>query len=183
MPSASVLVPALLVVLTLCPLAAAAGENQSQPVVEGTTAISAASLEARSATLGLRGAVVAGSSWREELLALVNQVRAQAGAPSLCLNEKLNVAAQSQSDSGVYAHTWNYIEGQQYDWNSLGQNIARGYGSVQSVFSAWFNEIPPNDGHRRNILNAKFNQMGAGWALGSNLWTQNFGLSSSEPCV
>ena len=36
------------------------------------------------------------------MLALVNQVRAQAGAPPVCYNAKLNTASQQQSDSGRY---------------------------------------------------------------------------------
>ena len=63
-----------------------------------------------------------------------------------------------------------------------GQNIAQGQTSVQQVFSAWYNESPPNDGHRLNILNRDFTQMGVGWTQGTNMWTQNFGRSSSEPC-
>ena len=51
------------------------------------------------------------------------------------------------------------------------------------MFNAWFNESPPNDGHRLNILNPAYNQMGAGLNTGFNyLWTQNFGQSSTEPC-
>eukprot|EP00929_Paragymnodinium_shiwhaense_P091338 TRINITY_DN5132_c0_g2_i2.p1 TRINITY_DN5132_c0_g2~~TRINITY_DN5132_c0_g2_i2.p1 ORF type:complete len:124 (+),score=16.88 TRINITY_DN5132_c0_g2_i2:384-755(+) len=122
-------------------------------------------------------------SWRNELLSYVNQVRDAAGAPRVCLNDKLNTAAQAQSDSGVYAHTWKYIERENYQRTRLGQNIASGFSSVHSVFSAWYNEVPPHDGHRRNILNPAFNQMGAGWDSRTGLWTQNFGTSTSEPCV
>eukprot|EP00929_Paragymnodinium_shiwhaense_P113627 TRINITY_DN81909_c0_g1_i1.p1 TRINITY_DN81909_c0_g1~~TRINITY_DN81909_c0_g1_i1.p1 ORF type:complete len:357 (+),score=49.37 TRINITY_DN81909_c0_g1_i1:76-1146(+) len=121
-------------------------------------------------------------SWRRELLSYVNQVRTAAGLSALGLNAKLNAAAQAQSDSGRYGHTWRYIENEDYTWSRLGQNIASGHSSVHSAFSAWYNEVPPHDGHRKNILNAAFNQMGAGWDGTSNLWTQNFGASSSEPC-
>lgn len=63
------------------------------------------------------------------------------------------------------------------------QNIARGQTSVAQVFGSWFNESPPNDGHRQNILSSELTQMGAGWNQGANLWTQNFGASDTEPCT
>eukprot|EP00929_Paragymnodinium_shiwhaense_P091340 TRINITY_DN5132_c0_g2_i4.p1 TRINITY_DN5132_c0_g2~~TRINITY_DN5132_c0_g2_i4.p1 ORF type:complete len:271 (+),score=44.05 TRINITY_DN5132_c0_g2_i4:75-887(+) len=129
----------------------------------------------------LRGSTA--MSWRSELLSYVNQVRDAAGLARVCLNAKLNSAAQAQSDSGVYAHTWKYIESEDYQRTRLGQNIASGFSSVHSVFSAWYNEVPPYDGHRRNILNPAFNQMGAGFDSRMGLWTQNFGTSTSEPCV
>lgn len=51
------------------------------------------------------------------------------------------------------------------------------------MFYDWFNEVPPNDGHRRNILTADFTQMGLGWTHSTNMWTQNFGGLTSEPCM
>jgi uncharacterized protein YkwD len=43
----------------------------------------------------------------------------------------------------------------------------------------FFNETPPNDGHRQNILNANFHQIGIGCAInnatGVYWWTQDFG--------
>ncbi len=123
-----------------------------------------------------------GVDWRGRLLELTNSERARFGRRPLCYNAKLNAASQRQSDSGVFEHTWAHINQQGYKWTSLGQNIARGYPSVDSVFSAWYNEVPPNDGHRKNILNPGFTQMGAGWNTGTNYWTQNFGASNSEPC-
>lgn len=64
-----------------------------------------------------------------------------------------------------------------------GQNIARGQVTPEEVFYDWFNEVPPNDGHRRNILTADFTQMGLGWTQSTNMWTQNFGGLTSESCV
>eukprot|EP00401_Gymnodinium_catenatum_P083310 CAMPEP_0117555578 /NCGR_PEP_ID=MMETSP0784-20121206/51346_1 /TAXON_ID=39447 /ORGANISM="" /LENGTH=179 /DNA_ID=CAMNT_0005352787 /DNA_START=57 /DNA_END=593 /DNA_ORIENTATION=+ len=179
MPSAPSVVPAALALsLCLLPFAAVADGDQGQQVHEAYTSTtvmdfasqthepsSTAVPELRSA---LRG--VSTADWQAELLQYVNDARAQAGAPSVCLNEKLNVAAQQQSDSGVYAHTWKYINDLGYEWTMLGQNIARGQTSVQSVFSAWYNEEPPMDFHRRNILNPAFNQMGVGWAQSDNYW-------------
>eukprot|EP00929_Paragymnodinium_shiwhaense_P019300 TRINITY_DN1321_c0_g1_i1.p1 TRINITY_DN1321_c0_g1~~TRINITY_DN1321_c0_g1_i1.p1 ORF type:complete len:282 (-),score=54.17 TRINITY_DN1321_c0_g1_i1:209-1054(-) len=130
---------------------------------------------------GLRGAL-RGGDWRSQMLSYVNKLRDGHGLRRVCLNEKLSRAAQAQSDSGVYEHTFNYIEKENYEWPRLGQNIASGHGTVFSVMAAWYNEQPPHDGHRRNILNPAFDQMGVGWDSSRNLWTQNFGSSRSEPC-
>lgn len=64
-----------------------------------------------------------------------------------------------------------------------GQNIAQGQTTAEQVFYAWFNEVPPNDGHRQNILSNQVTQMGLGWNQGTNMWTQNFGKSATEPCA
>jgi uncharacterized protein YkwD len=45
---------------------------------------------------------------------------------------------------------------------------------------SWYNETPPNDGHRRNMLNCALTQIGVGYATNPNsdygtYWTQDFG--------
>src|SRR5262249_52456699 len=62
-----------------------------------------------------------------------------------------------------------------------GQNIAMRSGgySPDAIESMFFNETPPNDGHRQNILNASFHQIGVGCvvnnATGVYWWTQDLG--------
>jgi uncharacterized protein YkwD len=60
---------------------------------------------------------------------------------------------------------------------SSGENVAWGYPNADAAFSAWFNETPPNDGHRRNILNCDFKFIGVGVAHaadGTPYYTQDF---------
>ena len=51
--------------------------------------------------------------------------------------------------------------------------------SPDAIESMFFNETPPNDGHRQNILNANFHQIGIGCAINNSTgvywWTQDFG--------
>ena len=56
-----------------------------------------------------------------------------------------------------------------YQWRSIGENIARGYASEQSVMTGWLN----SEGHCRNIMGAGFREMGVGRE--GNYWTQEFG--------
>jgi len=51
-----------------------------------------------------------------------------------------------------------------YDWSMVGENIAynssRTESGVLAVQKAMYNEKPPNDGHRQNILSKKFVDVG-----------------------
>ena len=40
------------------------------------------------------------------------------------------------------------------------ENIAAGYPTPEAVIDAFFNETPPNDGHRRNLLNCGLRDVG-----------------------
>ncbi|MCC6226965.1 MAG: CAP domain-containing protein [Microthrixaceae bacterium] len=61
-------------------------------------------------------------------------------------------------------------------WMALGENVAYGYGSVESVMAGWMS----SPGHRANILNAGYTHVGLGRATATNgtlYWTQDFGRS------
>ena len=59
-----------------------------------------------------------------------------------------------------------------------GENIAAGYGTADSVNDGWRedNELYAGQGHRRNMLNSKFNCVGIGHAYynGFHYWVENF---------
>ena len=59
-----------------------------------------------------------------------------------------------------------------------GENIAAGYGSADSVNDGWRedNELYAGQGHRRNMLNSKFNCVGIGHVYynGFHYWVENF---------
>ncbi|MFF4319363.1 CAP domain-containing protein [Streptomyces sp. NPDC001568] len=118
------------------------------------------------------------------VLALVNKERATAGCGPLTANAKLNSAARAYSDtmarSGVMSHTGpdgstmtTRVEAAGYAWSRLGENIARGQADAAAVMSAWMN----SSGHRANILNCAFREIGIGVHKGDGgpWWTQNFG--------
>ncbi|MFJ3963329.1 CAP domain-containing protein [Streptomyces sp. NPDC090036] len=118
------------------------------------------------------------------VLALVNKERAAAGCGPVTANAKLNAAARGYSDtmarSGVMSHTGpdgstmtSRVEAAGYAWSRLGENIARGQSDADAVMKAWMN----SSGHRANILNCAFKEIGIGVHKGDGgpWWTQNFG--------
>ncbi|WP_282204860.1 CAP domain-containing protein [Kitasatospora fiedleri] len=60
-----------------------------------------------------------------------------------------------------------------YAWSGWGENIARGQKDAAAVMESWMN----SPGHRANILNCKFTELGVGVHLGTGgpWWTQDFG--------
>lgn len=55
----------------------------------------------------------------------------------------------------------------------MGENIAMGYNDIDSVVNGWMN----SQGHRKNILNPKYNKAGFGYAKmpnGSPYWCAQF---------
>lgn len=118
------------------------------------------------------------------VLALVNKERAAAGCGPLTANARLGAAARAYSDtmarSGVMSHTGpdgstmtTRVEAAGYAWSRLGENIARGQADADAVMSAWMN----SPGHKANILNCAFREIGIGVHKGDGgpWWTQNFG--------
>ncbi|MGW0750482.1 CAP domain-containing protein [Streptomyces sp. NPDC002587] len=134
---------------------------------------------------GAGGSSGGGSSGSESaVLALVNKERAAAGCGPLTANAKLSAAARSYSDtmarSGVMSHTGpdgstmtTRVEAAGYGWSRLGENIARGQADAAAVMNAWMN----SPGHKANILNCAFREIGIGVHKGDGgpWWTQDFG--------
>ncbi|TXS57485.1 CAP domain-containing protein [Streptomyces sp. t39] len=119
-----------------------------------------------------------------QVLALVNKERAAAGCGPVTSNPRLTQAADDYSDvmaaSGVMSHTGpdgstmtSRVEAAGYAWSTLGENIARGQADAEAVMDAWMN----SPGHRANILNCSFDELGVGVHMGDGgpWWTQNFG--------
>ncbi|WP_399894457.1 CAP domain-containing protein [Streptomyces sp. BBFR51] len=119
-----------------------------------------------------------------QVLALVNEERAAAGCSPVTANDRLTRAADDYSDvmasSGVMSHTGpdgstmaGRVEAAGYQWSTLGENIARGQADAASVMDSWMN----SEGHRANILNCSFKELGVGVHFGDGgpWWTQDFG--------
>lgn len=131
---------------------------------------------------------------QQRMLAAVNAERAKAGKTPLCTNAKLQRAAQLHSDDQASNNFMNHvgsggstmtsrIEAQQFDWNSIGENIAAGQVDVASVMAAWMN----SPGHKANIL-GDYKFFGMGYAFNSgaqykHYWTQEFAQGSGEVCA
>jgi uncharacterized protein YkwD len=55
-------------------------------------------------------------------------------------------------------------------YHTAGENIAYGYPTPESVVNGWMN----SEGHRKNILNSSFTEIGVGYVSNGNYWTQMF---------
>ena len=113
---------------------------------------------------------------------LVNEHRAAAGLAPVKYSAKLSEAAQVRAveieksfshtrPDGRYFSTVFAEHGISYRYS--GENIAWGQKSPEEVVSAWMNSA----GHRANILNAKFTELGVGYRQnerGVNYFTQLF---------
>ena len=66
-----------------------------------------------------------------------------------------------------------------FGYREMGENIAAGYASAAEVFDGWKeeNESYAGQGHRRNMLSAKFKAVGIGHVVyqGCHYWVQEFG--------
>ncbi len=143
-----------------------------------------AGLGSGSGTAAGSGAGVAAGGPEAQVLALVNEERAAAGCAPVTENARLTRAADDYSDvmaeSGVMSHTGpdgstmtTRVEAAGYAWSTLGENIARGQADAAAVMESWMN----SPGHRANILNCSFKELGVGVHFGDGgpWWTQNFG--------
>ncbi|GAA3148290.1 sigma-70 family RNA polymerase sigma factor [Streptomyces rectiviolaceus] len=126
----------------------------------------------------------AGNSYSEEVTRLANAERAKSGCGPLTLNSKLGNAAQGHSDDmaerDFFDHTnpdgedpGDRVTAAGYKWSTYGENIAAGQRTPAAVMDSWMN----SSGHRANILNCSFKEIGIGYRQGSGgpWWTQNFG--------
>ncbi|WP_051709015.1 CAP domain-containing protein [Streptomyces sp. NRRL S-350] len=125
----------------------------------------------------------ADASDAQQVVDLVNAERAKAGCGPVAAEPRLASAAQSHSDdmadrnyfdhaSPEGYHADHRIEATGYRWSTWGENIARGQKDPAAVMDAWMN----SPGHRANILNCAFKQLGVGVRTGSGgpWWTQVF---------
>ena len=120
-------------------------------------------------------------SYEKEVVRLVNEIRAQKGLKELTYNWELSRVAryksQDMKDNRYFSHTspvygspFQMMKSFGITYRSAGENIARGQASPQAVVNAWMN----SSGHRANILNASFTQIGVGYVADGKYWTQMF---------
>ncbi|MBQ3027874.1 MAG: CAP domain-containing protein [Lachnospiraceae bacterium] len=113
---------------------------------------------------------------------LVNEHRAAAGLAPVTYSAKLSEAAQVRAVEIEKSFSHTRPDGRYFSsvfaehgisYRYSGENIAWGQKSPEEVVTAWMNSA----GHRANILNAKFTQLGVGYrqnARGVNYFTQLF---------
>ena len=132
------------------------------------------------------------STARRAMLCLTNYARAHAGLSPLQLNAMLDQAGQAKLRAQVrcdeFSHTpcgisfMSMLAGYVHGASSyrLGENIAAGTGSPRQTMNAWLHST----GHRRNILDPDFRELGVGYLpdqtlfneRGLVLWSQELGV-------
>lgn len=119
-----------------------------------------------------------------EVVSLVNVERAKAGCQALTANAALNNAAHGHSADMAARNYFSHdtlgggsfadrITAAGYKWSGAAENIASGQRTPASVMESWMN----SSGHRANILNCGYRDIGVGVAAnasGSLYWTQDF---------
>lgn len=120
-------------------------------------------------------------SYEAEVVRLVNAIRRENGLGELSLNWELSRVARYKSqdmvDKHYFSHTsptygtpFQMMKAFGITYRAAGENIAYGYSTPQTVVNAWMN----SEGHRKNILNASFTQIGVGYVSQGHYWTQMF---------
>lgn len=121
------------------------------------------------------------TSFESEVVRLVNEIRRQNGLSPLKENWELSRVARYKSqdmlDRGYFAHNsptygtpFQMIHSFGLSFRTAGENIAKGYSTPQAVVNGWMN----SSGHRANILNASYTQIGVGYVAKGHYWTQMF---------
>lgn len=122
------------------------------------------------------------SQFEQKVVDLVNQEREKQGLKPLTLNKELSDVARTKSkdmmDKGYFDHNsptygspFDMMKQFGIEYTTAGENIAKGQQSPEDVMNAWMN----SDGHRKNILNPDFTEIGVGYVKGdTTYWTQQF---------
>lgn len=119
----------------------------------------------------------------KEILRLVNEQRSRNGLAALTLSDRLcelatlkaeDMAANNYFDhtSPTYGTPFDMLKQFGVPYRSAGENIAAGQRTPEEVMNAWMNSA----GHRANILNAGYTELGVGVAMGQRgvYWVQLF---------
>lgn len=154
---------------------------QQQAAAEQAAAEQAA---AEQAALQQQQQQVAQGDYKAQVVAIMNQERANAGVGGISQNASLDAVAQirAQEIALSFSHTrpngtscFTVLDEGGIAYMTAGENIAAGYGDPASVMSGWMN----SPGHRANILNGSFGQVGIGYYTDPNsgygtYWVQIF---------
>ncbi|MFF7178540.1 CAP domain-containing protein [Streptomyces sp. NPDC008121] len=121
----------------------------------------------------------------DRVISLVNAERDRAGCGPLRHDRRLRSAAQAHADDmsarNYYGHenpegrnAGDRITAAGYSWSVWAENIHRGPKTPAAAMREWMR----SDGHRHNILNCAFKDIGIGLSLNADgpWWVQNFAV-------
>lgn len=119
-----------------------------------------------------------------EIVNQVNQERVKYGLPTLNMNARLSNMARIKSEdmrdskyfdhnSPKYGGPFDMMKAFGISYKTAGENIANGQHTPSQVMDAWMT----SSGHRKNILNPIYTEIGVGFVtdnMGATYWTQHF---------
>jgi uncharacterized protein YkwD len=118
----------------------------------------------------------------EQVVELVNDVRADVGCEPLTVDDKLGAAAQLHAEDMSARDYMDHVNPEGMDpqdraaaqgfTDPVGENVAMGYPDAQAVMDGWMN----SPGHRANIENCDYATIGIGVDSDGWYWAQEFGL-------
>lgn len=134
-----------------------------------TVKIAAVSLVAVGPVVTVEASAITSST----IISLANQARSEAGLGTLTANSQLASAAQAKANDMLakqyFSHNtpsgetpWTFIKASGYSYVTAGENLAIDFTEAESVQTAWMN----SPGHRANIMNKTFQEIGIGIAKG-----------------
>lgn len=125
-----------------------------------------------------------------EVVRLTNEFRAKNGClvplkPSAELTKAARAHSKDMAINNFFDHKgsdgsqpWDRMTAAGYKWRMAAENIEGGASSAQEVFDAW----KSSSGHRANMLNCEYKDIGIGYVSDPNdtvryyhYWTQDFG--------
>lgn len=133
------------------------------------------------------------------IITQTNRYRIQHGCSALTANAVLTRTAQAHS-ADMAAHDFvghnsssgttlgARVKAAGYTYSLVAENIAWGQETPEQAVDMWFNESPPNDAHRKNILNCALHDIGVGYVYLANdpgkvtahtYWTEDFGTRTA----
>lgn len=110
-------------------------------------------------------------SFESEVIQLINQERGKEGLGPLVEQSQLTQAARLHSQDMACNQFFSHVSptsgdvidrvtDQGYSYSAIGENIAAGQAGPSDVVQAWMKST----GHRANIMNATYTQVGVGYA-------------------
>lgn len=119
-----------------------------------------------------------------EVIRLVNVERTKIGLPALKANWQLcrvaRFKAEDMRNKNYFSHTsptygspFDMMKNFGINFSAAGENIAQGQQTPADVMKSWMNST----GHRQNILNTRYTEIGVGIAKSSSgviTWVQQF---------
>jgi uncharacterized protein YkwD len=140
---------------------------------------------------GCTGTNVTLKTTEKRMLDLHNKMRASKGLPRLCVHPALQKAARAHSadmiDRDYFSHNTKgsgktfstRIKEAGYRYRTAGENIVGGsgsYGTPDQLFKSWMG----SPGHKKNILNKGYREVGIGAATGTYKGTDGYKMFTAD---